>query len=108
MNLDFRKFVINFADASAPVKELDDDSIRIGRLASNNLQLDHKTVSRIHAGINFADRNFTLVNLSTASALTLNGRLIAPQKSNVLADGDTIQIGPFAIEVERINDTLLL
>ena len=91
-----------------PAKELDDDSIRIGRLASNDLQLYHKAVSRIHAGINFADRNFTLVNLSTASALTLNGGIIAPQRSNVLADGDTIQIGPFAIEVERINDTLLL
>ena len=108
MKLDFRKFAIAFADGSAPPRDLDAESIRIGRLASCDICLDHKAVSRIHAGINFADSNFTLVNLSTSNVLTLNGRLLASQKSNVLADGDTIQIGPFAIEVERIADTLLL
>lgn len=108
MNLDFRKFVIAFADASVPPRDIDDESILIGRLASCDIQLDHKAVSRIHAGINFADSNFTLVNLSTSNPITLNGRSLGPQKSDVLADGDTIQIGPFAIDVERISDALLL
>ena len=108
MNLDFRKFVITFAGTEGPAKEINDDSIRIGRLASCDLQLYHNAVSRIHAGINFADDNFTLVNLSTSNPLSLNGRILASQKSDVLADGDTIQIGPFAIEVERVNDTLML
>ena len=108
MNLNFRKFAIAFADGSAPPRDLDDESIRIGRLASCDICLDHKAVSRIHAGVNFADSNFTLVNLSTSNVLSLNGRVLPSQKSDVLADGDTIQIGPFAIEVERIEDTLLL
>ena len=108
MNLDFRKFAVAFADGSVPPREIDDESILIGRLASCDIQLDHKAVSRIHAGINFAESNFTLVNLSTSNPITLNGRSLGPQKSDVLADGDTIQIGPFMIEVERINDALLL
>ncbi len=108
MKLDFRKFAISFADGSVPPRDLDDESIRIGRLVSCDIRLDHKAVSRIHAGINFADGNFTLVNLSTANPLSLNGRILPSEKSDVLADGDTIQIGPFAIEVERIQDTLLL
>ena len=108
MNLDFRKFVIAFADAATAPRELDEESILIGRLGRCDVHLDHKAVSRIHAGINFVDSNFTLVNLSTSNVLTLNGRLLAPQKSDVLANGDTIQIGPFAIDVERVNDTILL
>ncbi len=108
MNLDFTKFVIAFADASSAPKDIDEESILIGRLATCDIHLDHTAVSRIHAGINFVDSNFTLVNLSTSNVLTLNGRLLTPQKSDVLADGDTIQIGPFAIDVERINDTLSL
>ena len=108
MNLDFRKFAIAFADGSAPPCDVDNESIRIGRLASCDIRLDHTAVSRIHAGVNFSDSNFTLVNLSTSNVLSLNGRVLPSQKSDVLADGDTIQIGPFAIEVERIEDTLLL
>ena len=108
MKLDFRKFAIAFADGSVEPRDIDNGSIRIGRLTSCDICLDHKAVSRIHAGINFVDSNFTLVNLSTSNVLTLNGRLLASKKSNVLADGDTIQIGPFVIEVERTNDTLLL
>ena len=38
-------------------------------------------------------------SLSPRTLLTLNGRLLPAQKTDVLADGDTIQIGPFAIEV---------
>ncbi len=108
MKLDFRKFAISFADGSVPPRDLDDESIRIGRLASCDICLDHKAVSRIHAGINFSDGNFTLVNLAKSNVLSLNGRILASQKSDVLADGDTIQIGPFVIEVERIQGTLLL
>ena len=74
MKLDFRKFKISFADGSAEPKEVDKDSILIGRLDSCEIHLDHSTVSRIHAGINCVDDNFTLVNLSTS---TVNGRFAA-------------------------------
>jgi len=73
------------------------ENIMIGRLDTCDIVLDHKSVSRIHASINFRDKKYFLVNLSSSNILTLNGRLLGPQKDDVLAGGDTIQIGPFTI-----------
>lgn len=78
-------------------------SVRIGRLDSCEVTLDHGTVSRIHAGVTLQDDKFILANLSTSNVLTLNGRLLPPQEDDVLADGDTIQIGPFTIAVAIDN-----
>src|ERR1043166_1874119 len=75
------------------------ESIRLGRLETCDIVLDDNTVSRVHAGINFLDGQYEIVNLSAANAITLNGRLLPAQKMDVLANGDTSQIGPFAIEV---------
>ncbi|MGB7202381.1 MAG: FHA domain-containing protein [Pyrinomonadaceae bacterium] len=84
------------------------DGVRIGRLDTCEIVLNHETVSRIHAGINFSDEQYVVANLSTANALTLNGRLLGPQKTDVLASGDTIQIGPFTILVTHDGDALSL
>jgi pSer/pThr/pTyr-binding forkhead associated (FHA) protein len=100
------QFDISFEDGSPQPKSYSKESIYIGRLVTNEVVLDHKTVSRIHAGINFRDRRYELANLSSSGLLTLNGRLLLPQKSDVLADGDTIQIGPFILKV-AINKRIL-
>lgn len=89
-------------------RRLEKDAVYLGRLTSCEVLLDDKTVSRIHASISFQDGRYTLVNLSKGSILTLNGRPLSPQRSDVLADGDIIQIGPFTIEVERSGDEILL
>src|SRR6185436_4227863 len=83
------------------------EGILIGRLDTCDIILDHSTVSRIHAGINFRDQKYVLVNLSSTNVLTINGRLLAPQKSDVLADGDTIQIGPFTIAAAISDEGLI-
>src|SRR5438105_1763643 len=80
------------------------EGILIGRLDTCDIILDHSTVSRIHAGINFRDEKYVVVNLSATNVLTINGRLLAPQKSDVLADGDTVQIGPFTISAQIADD----
>jgi pSer/pThr/pTyr-binding forkhead associated (FHA) protein len=102
------KFTVSFADLQTETRGFQQDGIFIGRLETCEIVLDHKTVSRIHAGINFQDSKYYLVNLSSSSVLTLNGRRLAPKQSDVLADGDTIQIGPFTIMVARLGDELLL
>ncbi len=102
------KFTISFADLQIPTVSLDKDGIFIGRLDRCEIVLDHKSVSRIHAGINFRDSKYFIVNLSSSNVLTLNGRLLGPQKDDVLADGDTIQIGPFLITAGRFEDDILL
>src|SRR5688572_1236881 len=102
------KFTLRFDDRDAPPRSVEKDGIFIGRLDTCEIVLDHKTVSRVHAGINFNDENYSIVNLSASNVLTLNGRRLGPQKSDVLADGDTIQIGPFTILVDREDDSVSL
>ena len=102
------KFTISYADLEKDTVGFERDGIFIGRLERCEIILDHKAVSRIHAGINFVDSRYTLVNLSSSNVLTLNGRKLAPQKSDILADGDTIQIGPFTIGVARLHNELVL
>lgn len=108
MSKETGKFTISFADLPAKTLSAEQDGIYIGRLETCEVFLDHKSVSRIHAGINFQDSNYNLVNLSTSNVLTLNGRRLASKQSDVLADGDTIQIGPFTILIARRRDELLL
>ena len=102
------KFTISHADLDIPTASFERDGIFIGRLEKCEILLDHKAVSRIHAGINFSDGKYVLVNLSSSNVLTLNGRLLKSQKSDVLADGDTIQIGPFTLSVGRLGHEILL
>src|SRR2546423_7237358 len=90
-------FTIKFGDPEP--RSLYKEGIRLGRLETCDVVLDDKSVSRVHAAINFLDDQYEIVNLSAANALTLNGRVLPAQKTDVLADGDTVQIGPFAIEV---------
>jgi predicted CXXCH cytochrome family protein len=97
-----------FSDGAAPAQVFEKESIRVGRLEECEIVLDHKSVSRIHATIVFRDSKYFLINVSTSNILTLNGRQLGSQKSDVLADGDTIQIGPFAIVVSRSGNSITL
>jgi len=95
--------------SGAEPKTLEQDGIFIGRLPDMcDIVLDHNAVSRIHASINYRDSKYYLVNLSSANILTLNGRLLGPQKDDVLAGGDTIQIGPFTILVAKQGKAISL
>jgi hypothetical protein len=97
------KFTLRFVDSDAPPKKLYKEGIFIGRLDACELVLDARTVSRIHARVNFRDSRYTLVNVSSSNVLTLNGRRIGPQGEDVLADGDVIQIGPFTLTISIEN-----
>ncbi|MFM9904703.1 MAG: FHA domain-containing protein [Pyrinomonadaceae bacterium] len=102
------KFTVSFADLAIATAAFEKDGIYIGRLDTCEIVLNHTAVSRIHAGVNYQNSKYVLVNLSTSNILTLNGRPLGPKKSDVLADGDTIQIGPFTILVARLGDEILL
>jgi len=108
MNEDTGQFRIVLARSSEAPRSLRKDRILIGRLDACDIVLDDPTVSRIHAGITFQDSRYALANLSSSNVLTLNGRLLAPSESDVLTDGDTIQIGPFAVLVSGIDEAISL
>jgi FHA domain len=102
------QFTVSYADLVTPTLSVEQDGIRIGRVDECEVVLNHRTVSRVHAGINYQDSKYTLVNLSSSNVLTLNGRKLAAKQSDVLADGDTIQIGPFTLLVGRLGNEILL
>ncbi len=108
MSQETGKFTIAFSDMDKPTISVAKDGIFIGRLDTCEIVLDHKTVSRIHAGISFRDGKYLLDNLSSSNVITINGRRLGPKKDDVLADGDTIQIGPYTLTVGRLVDEIVL
>jgi pSer/pThr/pTyr-binding forkhead associated (FHA) protein len=109
MGLELRHstFIITREDRAEDAKTLVTEGLRIGRQNDCDLVLNHPTVSRLHAGINRVGRRFYLINLSGSNATTLNGRVVAFDETEALADGDQIRIGPFFLLVERAEDQTL-
>jgi pSer/pThr/pTyr-binding forkhead associated (FHA) protein len=108
MNLQKGKFRISYADQTSAPVELEKEALVLGRMLSCDVVLNHGSVSRIHAGINRVEKEYFLINLSASNSLTLNGKLLAADQADVLAEGDIIQIGPFAITVEHYENELVL
>jgi FHA domain len=107
MKLRHGKFIVTRANGADPMT-LSKDGLLVGRLPSCDIVLNHATISRVHIGINFIDREYFLINLSVSNTLTLNGRLIQPEQADTLAAGDVIQLGPYALVVGRQADSLTL
>jgi hypothetical protein len=100
------KFIINREDLNVDPVTLVTDGLKIGRLPNCELVLNHPTVSRLHAGVTLAEGRYYLYNFSNSSGTTLNGRIVATESGEVLADGDVIQIGPFSLDISRAGDAL--
>jgi len=100
------QFVITREDLNVDAVTLVTDGLKVGRLPSCELVLNHPTVSRLHAGINEAGGRFYLYNFSHSSGTTLNGRVVPTEFAEVIADGDVVQIGPFFLHFARAGDAL--
>jgi hypothetical protein len=101
-------FIITRADQMAAPVMLVQTGILLGRLPSCHVVLNHPTVSRVHAGINRIGDDFYLINLSQANTLIINGRLLAAESADILAVGDVVEIGPFALVIERAGQQLAI
>ena len=108
MNEDTGQFHIDRPDSTEQAQSVKKDRILIGRLETCDVVLDDIAVSRVHAAITFHDSQYVLANLSTSNVLTLNGRLLRHQESDILTEGDTVQIGPFALVVDGVDDKISL
>jgi pSer/pThr/pTyr-binding forkhead associated (FHA) protein len=98
--------IISREDRAQDAIKLVTEGLRIGRLTECEVSLNHPSVSRLHAGINYIAGRFFLINLSRSSSTLLNGRLIEPDEAEALADGDVLQIGPFFLAFDYQGDTL--
>ena len=107
MNESTGEFRISFS-GTAEVKSFSQERILLGRLDTCDVVLDDPTVSRVHAGIMYHESRYVLSNLSSSNVVTLNGRRLDTEESDILTDGDTIQIGPFAILIGGVDDKISL
>src|SRR5215210_4778586 len=98
-------FIIAREYRTEEAKTIIRDGLRIGRLPESGILLNHPRVSRLHAGISEIEGYFYLINLSASNATALNGRIIPFNEAEVLTAGDEIQIGPFFLYIEDVDQT---
>ena len=99
-------FIITREDRSFDPVTLVSEGLAIGRLPDCELNLNHPTVSRLHAGVRKIDGRFYIFHLSPSNSTTLNGKLV--EEKAALAGGDVIQIGPFFLFIDFNEDALAI
>lgn len=70
----------------------------IGRAHTNHIVLKEARISRQHAIIRQAGKEFVIEDLQSSNGVVVNGEKI---KEHVLTDGDQIQIGDFVMEFHQ-------
>lgn len=81
------------------------DRCTIGRHPGNTIAIGHMKVSRWHATIiSLSDREFRLMDFDTKNGTWLNNQRI--KDPIVLADGDTIRIGPVELRFTKDDSVL--
>jgi pSer/pThr/pTyr-binding forkhead associated (FHA) protein len=75
-------------------------TIKIGKLESSHLRINHESVSRMHAVIELLDGKCTMIDLGSTRGSFVNGERI-PKRD--LQKGDTVQFGDVILKVERIT-----
>ncbi|AWV90342.1 AgmX/PglI C-terminal domain-containing protein [Bradymonas sediminis] len=84
-------------------EELDQDVIKVGKLASSHLRLDDPNVSRIHAVIEKGSGGaYSVIDLGSASGSFLNGEKITKDE---LKSGDELTFGDTVVRVEFVDAT---
>jgi FHA domain-containing protein len=73
----------------------------IGRGQNNALVLPdpERYISRIHATVSFQAGGFIITDNGTKNPVVLNGRMLGQGSQAKLADGDTVKIGDYLLEV---------
>jgi hypothetical protein len=97
-------FIIAREDRSFDPVTLLSEGLAIGRAPDSELNLNHPTVSRLHAGIRKLGGRFYIFHLSPSNSTMLNGNLV--HEKAALADGDVVQIGPFFLFIDFKGNAL--
>ena len=82
------------------------EGLLVGRLPTCELLLNHPSVSRLHAGISYEEGDYYIRNLRLSNPVLLNGARL--EDYEVLAPGDILGIGPFALNVDLDQGVLII
>jgi predicted component of type VI protein secretion system len=93
------------ADELVDTKTLSQDVIKIGKLKSSHLCLDDDAVARMHAVIEVSGNDVRVIDLGSSAGTVLNGTPI--DKNASLNQGDTLNFGPYRVEIIEIADPVV-
>lgn len=82
------------------------EGLLIGRLPQCEVILNHPSVSRVQAGIKQFEDNYYLFALRPKNPVLLNGKPV--EENEALAAGDIIEVGPFQLQIDAAEDTLVV
>ena len=82
------------------------EGLLIGRLPQCEVLLNHPSVSRVQAGIKQIDDVYYLFVLRAKNPILLNGKPV--EENEALASGDIIEIGPFQLEIDAVDEALTI
>lgn len=81
---------VYLSDDNQAVHELSEETVTIGRLADNTIQIEDGSVSSHHAEITFEGGSYHLRDKDSTNGTFVNG---APTTGVVLKDGDQVRFG---------------
>ena len=82
--------ILNCEGVGLLMHELGRDIVMIGRAPSNQIVIDHPTVSAQHAVLLKTGASYSLKDLDSTNATQINGDFVTDAE---LKDGDTIRFG---------------
>ena len=84
------RLILNCEGVGLIMRELGSDIVTIGRARSNQIIVDHPTVSVHHALLLRTGASYSLKDLNSKNGTWINGDCVTDAE---LKDGDTIQFG---------------
>ena len=85
-----------------------EDHLNIGRIPENNLVLAKPSISRYHAEIHLTDQGVMITDVGSSYGTFKAGNQLQPKQPSPLLRGESVQINPFILTYQCLNDTQIL
>lgn len=95
------KVIVTFNGLVQQEQAINKSRITIGRRPSNDLVIDHLTVSGQHAAIDTSSSGSFILDLGSTNGTMVNGQ---PVKKHLLQNDDVIEIGKYKLRFQLENE----
>jgi phage tail-like protein len=85
------------------IEVIEGTTFKIGRLEANDLALKHQKVSRFHAELELTKDGLAVKDLGSSNGTIVGKDQLEPEVTRFLEVGESVEIGPFTLTVDKIN-----
>lgn len=93
------RFTLMGPDVPTDTIVVNTNGLKIGRLADNDLAMNHREISRQHLRILWRDEKYFVEDLNSSNGVFLNDERIKPREPEELHLEDSIRFGPFQMRL---------